>query len=73
MKAMGQELERHDQEEFYSMYDWLIDQGIEKGIEKGIVKTALNLQEMGFPIEVISQATNLSITQLKQIIKDAGL
>jgi len=73
MKTIGQELERPDQEEFYSMYDWLIDQGIEKGIEKGIIEAALNFYKLGTPIDVISKATKLSISQLKQIFKEAGL
>lgn len=56
-----------------NVLDSNFDRGVQKGIEKGIVSTALNLKALGIPIEIISQATKLSIAQLEQIFKDEGL
>jgi len=51
-----------------------IEEGIQKGIQKGIQeatkKTAINLLKMGMTEEIISQATGLSIEQIKEIARN---
>lgn len=44
--------------------------GIEQGIQEATRKTALNLLKMGMRKEMISQATGLSIEQIKEIARN---
>jgi predicted transposase/invertase (TIGR01784 family) len=42
-------------------------EGIDEGIEKGILLTAKNMKQLGIDINVISQATGLSVAQLADL------
>ena len=50
----------------YTMTSWE-EKGMEKGIEKERQTIALNLLRQGFSVESITQATGLTIDQLKQL------
>ena len=45
----------------------VFDQGIEQGIEQGIFQTAKNFIKLNIPLNKISEATGLSISELKKI------
>lgn len=47
-----------------------IGKGIQKGMQEATKKTAINLLKMGMTEEIISQATGLSIEQIKEIARN---
>ena len=54
-----------------------IKQGIEKGLEQGILKNqkeiVLNMYKKDYELKDISEITNLSIEEIKKILKDKEL
>ena len=43
------------------------DEGLEQGLEQGVIKTAKNLINLNLPLEKISEATGLSLEELKKL------
>ena len=44
-----------------------LEQGLKQGIEQGILQTAKNFKKMGTPLEVIAEATGLSLEEVEKL------
>ena len=44
-----------------------LERGLEQGFEQGVFSTARNMKKQGFELEIISKATGLSLSQLKNL------
>lgn len=59
--------------EVMTAYDTLIERGIKEGSTKKTIKVILNGYKKGLTIEFLSEITELSIDEVKQILKENGM
>ena len=48
-------------------FDEGLELGLEQGLEQGVIKIAKNLINLNLPLEKISEATGLSLEELKKL------
>ena len=68
LRAQMAEMDRKAIEETH--LDEATAKGMAEGIAEGRVETALNLLQMGFELDKISQATQLSLDELKGLMAE---
>ena len=66
-KLIQYQKDMYDERRFKGEMDAAFNEGVEKGIEQNKVETAKNFKNLGVAVEVIAQATGLSVEEVEKL------
>lgn len=60
-------MDTYSERDYYAGLDYARNEGVEKGIQKGREEVAVNLKNIGIPVEQIAKATGLSLEKISSL------